>query len=216
MAGVMKSTRKEKAYNYLRNAIVSHEFAPGSAIVEQDISDRLQISRTPIREAMKQLESDGLITSTPARGSFVSEINLQDVNEIFELRLDLELLALRTAISRITAEEVAEMESIFRKLNENCSKDRFYESDRRLHDLITRNSGNRRLVRFIDNLNSPIERFRYVAAMKPERLKHSRKEHEAILRYIKFKDLEKAEVCLREHILNVKASVIVVCEKHMY
>jgi DNA-binding GntR family transcriptional regulator len=212
----MKPTRKEKAYNYLRNAIVSHEFAPGSAIVEQDISTRLQISRTPIREAMKQLESDGLITSTPARGSFVSEINLQDVNEIFELRLSLELLALGTAINRITPEETAELEALFRGLNENCSKERFYESDRRLHDLITHNSGNRRLVRFIANLDSPIERFRYAAAMKPERLKHSRKEHEAILRHIKARDLEKAVACLREHILNVKASVIAVCEKHMY
>jgi DNA-binding GntR family transcriptional regulator len=213
----MKSTRKEKAYNYLRNAIVSHELAPGSAIVEQDISGRLQISRTPIREAMKQLEAEGLITSTPARGSIVSEINIQDVNEIFDLRLALEVLALRTAINRITAEEVAELEVLFKGLNENCSKDRFYESDRRLHDLITHNSGNRRLVRFIDNLmNSQIERFRYVAALKPERLKHSRKEHETLLRHIKTKDLEKAEASLREHIHNVKASVIAVCEKHMY
>jgi DNA-binding GntR family transcriptional regulator len=216
MVGVMKSTRKEMAYDYLRNAIVSHEFAPGSAIVEQHISDRLQISRTPIREAMKQLESDGLITSTPARGSFVSEISIQDVNEIFDLRLVLEVLALRTAIKRITEEEVADMEILFKGLNENCSKERFYESDRRLHDLITHNSGNHRLVRFIVNLDSPIERFRYAAAMKPERLKHSRKEHEVILQHIKAKDLKKAEESLQEHILNVRASVIAVCEKHMY
>jgi DNA-binding GntR family transcriptional regulator len=212
----MKSTRKEKAYNYLRDAIVSHEISPGSAIIEQEISDRLQISRTPIREAMKQLEGDGLILSVPARGSFVSEISIQDVNEIFDLRLALEVLALKAAITRITADEVAELEVLFKGLSGKCSHDQFYESDRRLHDLITHNSGNRRLVRFIANLNTQIERFRYAAALKPERLKYSRREHETILRHIKAKDLEKAEASLVEHINNVKASVIAVCEKHIY
>jgi DNA-binding GntR family transcriptional regulator len=211
-----KVTRTEVAYNYLRNAIIVHELAPGSPIVEQDISNRLDISRTPVREALKQLEAEGLIQSSPMRGYFVSEINIMDVNEIFDLRLAMELLALKTAINKITKEEIQETEEMLEELNQDCTADKFYAADRHLHDLITHNSCNRRLVHFLANINSQIERFRYIAALRPERLPHSREEHEDILKYIKAHDFEKAEAALTIHINHVKESVIHVYEKHRY
>lgn len=212
---VKKWTRKEVAYNYLRNVIVSHEITPGSAIVEQEVSATLNISRTPIREAMKQLEAEGLLQTKSIRGAFVSEINRIDVTEIFDLRMALEMLALRNSIYKITEDEIHEVEALFLNLTENCSREKFYEADRHIHDLITNNCGNRRLVTFLANINSQIERFRYIAAMKPERLKHSRKEHEEILKYIKQKNLEKAEEALTYHINNVRESVMLVCEKQI-
>jgi len=211
-----KVTRYEIAYNYLRKAIIEHELSPGSPIVEQDISNRLEISRTPVREALKQLEIEGLIQVSPVRGYFVAEINLMDVTEIFDLRLALELLALKTSISKITSEEIGELEVLFAKLSEDCSPEKFYETDRHLHDLITHRSCNRRLVQFLSNINSQIERFRHIASLKPERLRHSREEHEEILKYIKEHDLEKTEAALTLHINHVKESVMHVCEKHIY
>ncbi|MFP3042544.1 GntR family transcriptional regulator [Treponema primitia] len=212
----MKVTRQETAYNYLRKAILQHELAPGSALVEQTISNKLEISRTPVREAMKLLEAEGMISSHPVRGYYVAELNNGDLKEIFDLRVALELLALRTAIDKITGEEIAVTEKIFRDLNDNCSPEQFYNADRHLHDLITHNSGNRRLVRFLENLNSQIERFRSIAAMKPDRLKYSRQEHTEILQMIKEHDLGKAEKALETHINNVRESVISVCEKYMF
>ena len=211
-----KITRQEIAYNYLRKAIIEHELSPGSPIVEQEISDRLEISRTPVREALKQLEMEGLIQVNPIRGYFVAEINLLDVSEIFDLRLALELLALKTSINKITSEEIEEMEMSFAKLTKDCSPEKFYETDRHLHDLITHRSCNRRLIHFLSNINSQIERFRYIASLKPERLQHSREEHEEILRYIKEHDFEKTKAILTIHINHVKESVMHVCEKHLY
>jgi DNA-binding GntR family transcriptional regulator len=189
----MKTTRQEIAYNYLRNAILSHELGPDTALVEQAISDKLNMSRTPVREAMKLLEAEGLISSHMVRGYYVAPITNTDVTEIFDLRLALELLALRTAIEKITDEEIQNVELLLKNLNEDCSRNKFYEADRSLHDLITHNSCNRRLVGILANLNSQIERFRYIAAMQPDRLKYSRQEHEEVLRRIKARDLKKAE-----------------------
>jgi DNA-binding GntR family transcriptional regulator len=150
------------------------------------------------------------------RGYYVAEINLMDVNEIFDLRLALELLALRNAIQKITPEEIKEMKEVFDKLDEDCSPENFYESDRRLHDLITRKGRNRRLVHFLINLNSQIERFRRISALNPERLRHSREEHIEILRHIEAGDLAKAEAALTVHIDHIKESVMHVCENHIY
>ena len=211
-----KVTRQEIAYNYLRKAIIEHVLPPGSPIVEQDISNRLEISRTPVREALKQLEMEELIQVSPVRGYFVAEINLMDVTEIFDLRLTLELLALKTSINKITSEEIEEMELLLAQLSVDCSHEKFYETDRHLHDLITHRSCNRRLVHFLSNINSQVERFRYIASLKPERLKHSREEHEEILRYIREHDFEKTEAALTLHINHVKESVMHVCEKHIY
>ena len=211
-----KVSCQKMAYNYLRKVIIEHELAPGSPVVEQEISNHLEISRTPVREALRQLEIEGLLQVNPVRGYYVTEINVLDVIEIFDLRLALELLALKTSIYKITPDEIEEVEAELARLNENCSPENFYDSDRHLHDLITHTSCNHRLVYFLSIINSQVERFRYIASMKPERLQHSREEHEEILKYIKEHDFEKAEAALTLHINHVKESVIHVCEKHIF
>lgn len=102
---------KNVAYDYLLDAIMSYELKPGQAIVEQDISDRLNISRTPIREAFKQLESEGLVRHLPSRGTFVTNLTVQDVEEIFQLRELFEITALKSAINCITDDELDYIET---------------------------------------------------------------------------------------------------------
>lgn len=206
-----KDTLKNKAYNYLYQAIISHELLPGAPIVEQEISEILGISRTPVREALKQLESEGLVRSISARGTFVSEVNIQDVEEIFALREALEVLALHTAINEITDQEIQEMETLLEVLSASNNAEHFYDSDRKLHDLIVRSGRNRRLMNFLKNLNAQIERLRYISAMRPNRLKASQQEHLAIVHAMKERNLEKAEALLRQHIRNVKENTIEVC-----
>lgn len=206
-----RDTRKRVAYNYLYNAIVTHELPPGTAIVEQEIADLLGISRTPVREALKQLEMEGLVRHIPLRGTFVAEISTQDVEEIFALRQALEILALHTAIEEITDEELEELERHLESLGPESLPESFYNSDRKLHDLIVKHGRNRRLRIFYDMLNSQIERVRRVSAQKPNRLKKSRQEHLEIVQALKERDLQKAEELLRQHLRNVKESCIEVC-----
>lgn len=191
---VVRDTRQQKAYEYLYNAIVTNKLPPGVAIAEQEISNVLGISRTPVREALKQLEAEGLVRHIPLRGTFVEEITTQDLEEIFALRETLEALALKTAITEITDEELYEIEILLRSLEYDSSNEKFYDSDRRLHDLIVKHGGNRRLAQILNNLNSQMERLRHIAAMKPHRLQQSKQEHLEIVAALKRRDLDRKSV----------------------
>jgi DNA-binding GntR family transcriptional regulator len=205
-------SRKEKAYKYLYDIIIKHRILPGDAIVEQDISDTLGISRTPVREALKMLEAEGLVRHIPLRGTIVTEISTQDVEEIFNLRETLEVLALQVAIHEITDEELAEVEKALNSLGPNSAREDFYESDRKLHDAIVRNGRNRRLMQFLNTINSQIERLRQISAQRPKRLESSMQEHLDLLAALKERDFKKTEQMLRRHINNVKESTLDVCK----
>jgi DNA-binding GntR family transcriptional regulator len=202
----LKTSRNNIAYEYLFNKIVTHELEPGSPIVEQEISDTLGISRTPIREALKQLGAEGLVRIIPARGAYVLEISTQDIEEIFSLRQMLEIGALRIGLERMSDDEILEIEGVLSALDENSDNDDFYRSDRILHDMIVSHSGNRRLVNFVDRIHAQIERIRRISAIRPRRLEKSKQEHLAIIGAIKARNLELASALLREHIDNVRKS----------
>ena len=101
--------KKTEAYNYIKEEILSNRLQPDEPILELAISEKLKMSRTPIREAMRELESEGLIVSYPSRGSFVTALSPYDVEEIGELRILLEGWALERSINRITEEELDEI-----------------------------------------------------------------------------------------------------------
>jgi len=117
----MKDNCKQKAYDYLYKSIIANEFHPGQPIIEQEISSTLGSSRTPVREALKQLESEGLVRHIPGRGTFVSEVTTQDVEEIFTLRSMLEVLALQSAWKNVSDREIEEVEQALITLDSNCS-----------------------------------------------------------------------------------------------
>ena len=206
-----KDTRKQVAYDYLHDAILCNQLKPGSAIVEQEISDLLNISRTPVREALKVLEAEGLVRQIPQRGTFVEQINTQDVEEIFALREALEVLALHEAIKHVSDKELDKLEKYLTTLTSDSKEEEFYSSDRLLHNLIIQNGGNRRLANFLHAVNSQVERLRLISALRPNRLEQSMEEHLAIVKAFKSRDLEAAERELRQHIKNVKESTLEVC-----
>ena len=120
--------RKDEAYEYLKNAIISNELGPGTPIRESEISENLKISRTPIRAALRDLEADGLVISYPFRGTFVADISPYDVQEIFDLRVLMETWAMKRSIKRITEKELDEAERAFREANGDWEK--LYRADR--------------------------------------------------------------------------------------
>lgn len=211
-----KNALKNVAYEYLLNAIMSYEIKPGEVIVEQEISDQLGISRTPIREAFKQLESEGLVHHFPSRGTFVTNLTVQDVEEIFQLRELFELTALKSAIDRITKEELEYVEGRLRYLDdmkseEPSTKEEYYGSDRELHELIMKYSGNSRMIKFHRTLEAQLERLRRISSLTPMRLTKSRQEHLAILSALNARDLAASTEALRLHLRNIKESTLAVC-----
>ena len=209
-----KESLKDIVYDYLFDCIVSYKFLPGEAIVEQEISDHLKISRTPVREALKQLESEGLARHFPSRGTFVEELTSQDVEEIFDLRELFEIAAIKVSINTIPIAEVEELERAISNLKyEESSSEDFYSSDRRLHRLIVDHGGNRRMVSFFNTINTQLERFRRISAMTPKRLEKSKREHLQIIESIKERDIEKAIAILHVHLNNIKMNTLDVCQK---
>lgn len=206
-----KETRKNFAYNSLRDAILTWKLSPGSPIVEQEISDQLGISRTPVREALKLLEAEGLVKVVPQRGTFVSDLSTQDVEEIFALRESLEVMALKVAIGTIPSDQLTKLESFLSSLTPDSPPEQFFESDRMLHEIIVNHGGNERLAHILNSLNVQVERVRRISAARPNRLDLSMREHLGILRAIRARDCNAAESELRQHIRNVKQSALDVC-----
>lgn len=207
-----KKNLADLAYNYLYESIITHKLAPGSAIVETEISQALGISRTPIREALKRLGSEGLVKHYPSRGTFVASISKEDIEEIFDLREALEVLALKNAASVITFEQLDKIEEQLNNLTSDSDKEDFYESDRAFHNLIINNCRNKRLVQFINNLNALIDVYRRLSALTPHRLNSSKKEHLAVVKALKEKNTAKAVRLLRKHFANVKKSTVEICK----
>lgn len=211
---MVKKPLRNIAYDYLYNSIISSELSPGSVIVEQEISDKLGISRTPVREALKQLTAEKLVRYIPGRGTFVEEMTAKDIEELFEIREMFEETMLKHAISRFTNEEIDQMEQLLQSLNnEKSQPEDFYISDRKLHEMILNHGHNRRMVEFLNTVNSQLERFRRISAMTPKRLEKSKREHLEIIYAIKERNTEKAVKALHSHLENVKGSTLDVCEK---
>lgn len=199
---------KNIAYEYLYDNIINYKILPGTPIVEQEISNILGISRTPVREALKHLEAKGLIKHIPKRGTFVNEISMQDIEEIFAIREALESYALKTSIHTIPNEEIEVVEKQLNSLGDKSSFEDFYESDRKLHDLIVKYGYNKRLDNILINLNAQIEKLRHISATIPKRLESSKQEHVEIIEALKARNLEKTSELLTEHIRNVKMNVL--------
>jgi len=201
-------SRKEEAYDYLLEAILSNKLPPGSSIIETEIASALNTSRTPVREALKELEKDGLVSQYPLKGTFVSEITPYDVEEIFSLRIMLEVCALQLSYNKVSEEELAKVETMFISLDANSSSEAYAVADKSLHSLIVDRAGNYRLKQFLNTLNVQIERFRRIAAMEPNRLINSKREHLTIINTIRQRDLAACERSLKEHLNNVKSSTL--------
>jgi DNA-binding GntR family transcriptional regulator len=201
-------SRKQQVYEYLLEAILSNSLPPGSPIIETEIATALRTSRTPVREALKELEKDGLVSQYSQKGTFVSEITPHDVEEIFNLRIMLEVSALQLVYNKISEEELNKVESMFASLDADSTSEAFAIADKSLHALIVDKAGNYRLKQFLSILNVQIERFRRIAAMEPTRLRHSKKEHLEIVDMLRKRDLNACEASLKNHLNNVKKSTL--------
>ncbi len=204
------------AYDYLYQEIVNNKLPPGSVIVEQEISDRIGVSRTPIREALKQLTAEGLVWQIPSLGTFVQELNSRDVEEMFEIREIFEEYSLKTGINEIPYEELIRLELAFKALNSASSPEEYFSCDRNLHALILNHGWNRRMAIILKTINSQLERLRRISAMTPHRLDRSTEEHLNIINGIKERNLEKALSLLHLHLENVKKSCLEMCVKSRF
>lgn len=208
---ISKISQREKTYKAIKQAIISYEVKPGEPLAEEQIANKLGVSRTPVREALKELRKEGLVKMIYRKGAFVAEISSKDVEEIFLLREILECAAVKIAIPRLKEKDLVEMESLFNSISKNIEMKNYkdiFDTDIKLHSLIVDTAGNRRLSKFLNILNGQVHRMRVLSATAPGRLNESLQEHKDILEALKKRDIDLAEQRLKHHIRNIKNTIL--------
>lgn len=199
-------TRKEEAYNFIKNKIVQNKLHPNEVISENQITDQLNMSRTPVREAIKQLVADGLVEMR-GRENVVTALTASDVQEVYELRSLLETFALKKTINLIPEFKLDEIDNKFRSAYQAKDWDIYLKVDTEFHELITRIAGYERLKQFLKILKAQTARTRHVSSYNPYRMDRSIEEHQEIIKWIRERNLDEAEKALAYHLQKVYDSV---------
>jgi len=189
----------------LRQRIFAHELKPGDWIDEKKLAEQYGISRTPLREALKVLASEGLVDLKPRRGCYVIEISRQDIDDIFPLMAMLEGRCARDAVRRAKAGDIEALNDIHERL-ESAARDgridAFFEANQEFHYRIQELAGNRRLLAVIQDLRKVLKLCRLHSLSIEGRLQQSLEEHRAIMAAFKAGDAGKAEKMMHDHLLS--------------
>jgi DNA-binding GntR family transcriptional regulator len=198
--GYRESVKSDLAYKFIKERIVTGEYSPGDRIVIRDISEQLGISDTPVREALKKLASENLIEMETHKGARITPVNIENLEEIFVVRLELETLACRLAVINATQSEIHELETLVDKMDEciaNNDTIAYSIFNTRFHDILYAASHSSVLIDIVKNLYARSEYSRMVFNYDPQRRKASNEEHKAIVEGLKEKDEQKAVTAIR-------------------
>jgi len=208
---------RDVIFNTLRDAIVSGELKPGERLMEVSLAEKMGVSRTPVREAVRRLEVEGLVTMTPRKGTHVAELSVKDIMDVLEIRAALDKLATELAASRIRQENIRQLESIHRQYIAHLHKENLQgaiKKDVEFHDAIYHASGNNKLMNVAANLREQVYRFRVLYMRDFSNAEDVLKEHEHILKALCDKDSQKAGQLAQEHIVHQQQTIIQQVAKH--
>jgi DNA-binding GntR family transcriptional regulator len=201
----------QKVYRVLKTEIVKGFLEPGTKLFEDKIATQMGVSRTPVREAIQKLAAEGLIKITPNQTLVVTEVSLEDVKEVLQIRGILEGLATRVAAQKITRQEIEELEEIITQMGLYVTKKdltSYCKLDDEFHNLILHICGNKWIIQIRDNLGNFLYRFRIKSLSVPGRLKCSLEEHQKIMESLKEKNPEKAEQLSKKHMDNTIINIL--------
>ena len=191
---------RDVVFNTLRQAILKGELKPGERLLEIALAERLGVSRTPVREAMRKLEQEGLVVMIPRRGAQVASITEKDLNDVLEVRIALENVAIEKACKLITEDELG------RLWEGNLV--RLAETDVAFHEIIYQASDNKRLNQVLNNLREQMYRYR-VEYLKEEQTRNLLvSEHEELVKAIREGDVQKAQDISFHHLENQRKAII--------
>lgn len=207
---------REVVCETLREAIRGGVLKPGERLMEIQLAEELGVSRTPVREAIRKLELEGYVIMMPRRGTYVANLSIRDVNEVFEIRTTLDSLASGLAAERITDEELERLERLLVLIGEYIEQndmEKIVETDMEFHDILYQASRNIRLVGIIYNLREQLTRFRSTSMSYPGRLKETLEEHIRIVEAIAQGNVELAQKAAEEHMEKSEQTLLISMEK---
>ena len=207
---------REEVFNMLRQAILNGKLHPGDRLVERELAEQLGVSRTPVREALRKLELENLVTHIPRKGVVVSEISKKDVIEIFDIRASLEGLASSLAAQKATKDDLEGLKELLKEMEKATSSqnsDSLNEIHDRFHKRLFDIADSPRLVQMINSLSDYINRFMKAGYSHPGRSSSAMQEHIELLESIEAKDSARAAAIAGKHVMNSKAIVLKQYEK---
>ena len=202
---------REIVYEELKKQILVGEIAPGTRMMEVDLADDMGVSRTPVREAIRKLEKEGLVTIEPRRGAYASDISIKDIEDVLEVRQDLEGMAAAMAALRVTEDQKALLNKAtedYKKAVESGNIKEIIRCDEAFHKLIVSCSDNKTLIHLVSQVQELALRFRYIYYDDFSRFGSQPMEHKEIIEAILSGDAEKARQAAGEHILHLKTFVV--------
>lgn len=196
----------QRAYNGIRELIISEEIKPGELLSENQIAAYLDMSRTPVREAIRRLEAEGLLESRKGLGTVLKNLTLKDIKNIYEVRAALELIAAETAIEQITDSEIDEERRTLQALlerwhgGETIDRMEFSKLDGQIHDLLIKKSNNGYIKILTDQVYFQVDRYRIISFHVSLDLEESTRQHLDLLDCLKERNLDRLKDKLGTHL----------------
>ncbi len=211
--GADKYSLRGRVFSRLREDILGGKYKEKEPLKEMEISARMGVSRTPVREALRQLELEGLVRIVPNKGAYVTGITREDVKDIYAIRALLEGLCARWATERITAEQLEEMEEVlylsqFHAMK--CNAEQLTELDNQFHEILYEACGSKMLSHTLRGFHEYVRRMRKRTLSDHERGREAVQEHQRIMEAIRSKDADEAEKLATLHMHNAYANMITI------
>lgn len=202
---------RDVIFDTLREAIIVGELKPGQRLMEVQLAEKMGVSRTPVREAIRKLELEGLVEMLPRKGAHVAELSVKDIMDVLEVRATLDGLATSLSATRITDDEKKELRHLLDQFINYVEKENLQGSikkDVEFHDVIYRSSRNDKLIQISNNLREQIQRFRIVYIKDYSSSRELIREHTEIYEAIIARNPETAMEAARRHIKNQEETII--------
>ena len=202
---------RDVVFNTLRESILKGEMKPGERLMEIHLANKLGVSRTPIREAIRKLELEGLVTMIPRRGAEVAQITAKSLRDVLEGRQALDALAMELACERISEEEIGRLREAcdnFAEITKTQDAVRIAQADVELHDIIVQGSRNEKLAQMVGNLSQQMYRYRLEYVKDEANYKRLIAEHRVIYEAIRDRDRQTGAEAIKNHIDNQEKAVI--------
>ncbi|MBE6651619.1 MAG: GntR family transcriptional regulator [Ruminococcaceae bacterium] len=203
----------ERVFSEIEQAILSGIYSVGDQLVESKISLELGVSRTPVREALKQLELEGLVTTIPNKGTFVVGVSTEDILDIYTIRVAVEGISSKLAAERITDSDAKELETLVELQEFYASKGDIFQLlqlDTKFHEIIYEISGSRILKHTLASFHNQLKRARESSLLTTGRTITAVKEHRDIYEAIASKDANKAKELTELHITNARDNILLI------
>ena len=202
---------RDVVFNTLRHAILKGELEPGERLMEIALAQKLGVSRTPIREAIRKLELEGLVVMVPRKGAEVADITEKDLRDVLEVRTALEELSIELAIRNMDDEQFDNMKKTNEAFARNSEGDdliKIAESDVAFHELIYMATGNKRLIQIINNLREQM--YRYRLEYIKDKTTHERlvQEHNRIIDAMQLGNVKEAKTAIKLHVENPEENIL--------